>query len=128
MGQAMSCLSSPPASLFFFARHVMPLVGSGTLSRVPITVPGSIRQNMLCVSSLKAAVGSSRLEHSFLVVPAILHSHRKHELGAAQKNPGKVLKISVTRRFRAHFVCTRHRPAVSPSFCAVHVNHARSGY
>ena len=88
----MSCLSSPPASLFFFARHVMPLVGSGTLSRVPITVPGSIRQNMLCVSSLRAAVGSSRLEHSFLVVRAILQCHRKHELGAAQKNPGKVLK------------------------------------
>ena len=45
-----------------------------------------------------------------------------------RKNPGKVLKTSVTRRFRAHFVCTRHRPAVSPSFCAVHVNLARSGY
>ena len=74
---------------FCFARHVMPLAGSGTLSRVPITVPGSIRQNMLCVSSLKAAVGSSRLEHSFLVVHAILHCHRKHELGAAQEESGK---------------------------------------
>ena len=32
-----------------------------------------------------------------------------------RKYPGTVLKISVTRRFRAHFVCSRHRPAVSPS-------------
>ena len=83
-----ACHHLQPA-FFFFARHVMPLVGSGTLSRVPITVRGSISQNMLCVSSLRAAVGSSRLEHSFLVVPAILHSHRKHELRAAQEESGK---------------------------------------
>ena len=66
--------------------------GSGTLSRVPITVPGSTGQNMLCISSTTAAMGSLSLEPSFQVVHAILHYHRKHELGAARINPGRFLK------------------------------------
>ena len=54
-GQALSCLSKPPASLFI-ARRVMALVSSGTVSPVPITVPGSISQNMLFVSIEPRAV------------------------------------------------------------------------
>ena len=70
----------------FFAHHVMTLVASGTLSCVPINVSGSNSQNMLFFFEPRTAVDSSRLEPSFLVIFAILHCHRKHELGAAQKN------------------------------------------
>ena len=99
----------------------MALVGSSTLSLLPITVPGSTSENMFHVRNLGLRWGSLHLKLTFPVAHAVLHCRKKQKLGAARTTPEKCLNTSVTKHVCLQYGRSRRRTASTPSFCDVHI-------